>query len=391
MKSKKGAFAIAFLIGFSWSGWPSDPHCLGATFLLQWDPNPEPDIAGYKVHWGTSPRVYQKSMDVGAVTSYELSGLDDGVTYYFAVTAYNVAGLESDYSNEVSGRKNLPPTATTQAYPTSGQAPLAVSFSAQANDPDGVIVSQTWDFGDGTTSSSQNTTHTYTSPGIYNATFTVLDNDGAQSTSLIQVSVTSPPSPTSPSSPPPPQNQPPSLVAAANPTEGPAPLSVSFIASATDPDGSVTAYLWEFGDGETSNQQSPTHVYKSPGTYLAKVTASDNQGASTSKSLTITVSSQNSPPNLSATVYPQEGPQPLKVTFAAQASDPEGGLVSITWDFGDGNISREAVTEHIYTQPGRYTALVEARDSQGATASVSFTIKVRSKSPPLKGFRLLPN
>ena len=383
MRSKKGALAITFLMGYVWTSWPCDPNCFGATFLLQWDPNLEPDIAGYKIHWGTSSRVYQKSVDVGAVTSYELSGLDDGVTYYFAVTAYNAAGLESDYSNEVSGRKNLPPTATAQAHPTSGHAPLAVNFSGQGRDPDGTIVFRTWDFGDGTTSSVENPSHVYTLPGIYNATFTVLDNDGAQATSVIEISVTSLPPP------PPPQNQPPSLVATANPTEGPSPLTVSFSASATDPDGSVTAYFWEFGDGQTSAQQSPIHVYETPGIYIARVTATDNQGAYDSKLLTITVSSPNTAPTLKATVTPQEGLPPLKVAFAAEAWDPEGGPVFVTWDFGDGNHSSEALTEHIYTKPGKYTALVEARDTQGATASMTFTIRVRSKLPPPKGFKLL--
>jgi subtilase family serine protease len=74
--------------------------------LLSWNPNPEPDIAGYRTHYGTASRDYREHMDVGNVTSATVSPLASGLTYYFAVTAYNHEGLESDFSNE--GTKRIP-------------------------------------------------------------------------------------------------------------------------------------------------------------------------------------------------------------------------------------------------------------------------------------------
>src|SRR4030095_8326562 len=68
---------------------------------LTWDPNTEPDIAGYKVYWGTSSRVYDQFSDVSQTTA-SVSDLTVGVRYYFAVTAYDSSGLESSYSKEVS-------------------------------------------------------------------------------------------------------------------------------------------------------------------------------------------------------------------------------------------------------------------------------------------------
>ena len=68
---------------------------------LAWDANSEPDIAGYKVYWGTSSGVYDQFNDVSQTTA-SVSDLTVGVRYYFAVTAYNEAGLESGYSEEVS-------------------------------------------------------------------------------------------------------------------------------------------------------------------------------------------------------------------------------------------------------------------------------------------------
>ncbi len=74
-------------------------HCNQVT--LTWDPNTEPDLAGYEIYYGTSPGNYQRNIDIGNVTNYTLYGLNVGVTYYIAATAYNTQGLQSGYSNEV--------------------------------------------------------------------------------------------------------------------------------------------------------------------------------------------------------------------------------------------------------------------------------------------------
>lgn len=70
---------------------------------LAWDANQEPDLAGYRVYYGTSPRDYINFVDVGNVTLYRLDNLMEGVAYFIAVTAYDTAGNESDFSEEVSG------------------------------------------------------------------------------------------------------------------------------------------------------------------------------------------------------------------------------------------------------------------------------------------------
>ena len=68
--------------------------------VLEWDINSEPEISGYIIHWGTASRNYSESVDVGNQNRYNLSGLNDGSTYYFSVTAYDWLGNESSYSNE---------------------------------------------------------------------------------------------------------------------------------------------------------------------------------------------------------------------------------------------------------------------------------------------------
>jgi fibronectin type 3 domain-containing protein len=60
------------------------------------------DLAGYNVYYGTASENYSQSIDAGNTTTYTVANLADGLTYYFAVTAYDISGNESEYSNEVS-------------------------------------------------------------------------------------------------------------------------------------------------------------------------------------------------------------------------------------------------------------------------------------------------
>ena len=86
-----------------------------------------------------------------------------------------------------------------------------------------------------------------------------------------------------------PGNEPPQVNATGTPLTGPAPLTVNFTSTASDPDGFIAGYSWTFGDGGTSTAQSPSHTYNAAGTYNAQVTVTDNQGATANKIVTITV------------------------------------------------------------------------------------------------------
>jgi hypothetical protein len=81
-----------------------------ATVTLTWNPNPESNLAGYKVQYGTAPGLHPTTIDVGKQTTYVVGGLGPG-TYYFVVLAYNTSGLQSPLSNEVSVTITGPPVA----------------------------------------------------------------------------------------------------------------------------------------------------------------------------------------------------------------------------------------------------------------------------------------
>lgn len=83
---------------------------------LTWSPSPDANVAGYNVYYGVASRNYTNRIDVGTATNATVNGLIEGVTYYFAATAYNILGVESDYSEEVFYA--VPTAGSTNHIPT---------------------------------------------------------------------------------------------------------------------------------------------------------------------------------------------------------------------------------------------------------------------------------
>ena len=106
----RGVLCAAVLVSLLASGARADQ-----SVTLAWDPNPEPDVSGYVVYYGTQPRSYPLSTNVGNVTTATVYGLKEGLTHFFAITARNTSGLESDFSNEVT---NAIPASVTNRVPS---------------------------------------------------------------------------------------------------------------------------------------------------------------------------------------------------------------------------------------------------------------------------------
>ena len=190
--------------------------------------------------------------------------------------------------------------------------------------------------------------------------------------------------------PPPPANQIPTASFTASPLAGTAPLLVSFDASASsDPDGSIAAYAWNFGDGGTASGLTATHTYAVAGNYTARLTVTDDVGAMASASRDIVVTSGTTPPpanqapTASFTASPLSGTAPLPVSFDASGStDPDGSITTYAWTFGDGAIGSGRTAAHTYAVAGTYTAQLTITDDDGATASASRDIVVTSGTTP---------
>jgi len=112
-----------------------DPLKASQSVVLGWQPSSDPDVAGYRIYYGTSSHNYSETVSVGKLTSVTINGLAEGVTYYFAATTFNDQNQESGFSNEASYQvpaviiTNTAPTMQLQKEPT-GQFTVTVSGSA---------------------------------------------------------------------------------------------------------------------------------------------------------------------------------------------------------------------------------------------------------------------
>lgn len=172
-----------------------------------------------------------------------------------------LAGLGcSEKSNPIPSPKESV-EAKFSANPTSGTSPLDVTFTDQSV---GKVTSWSWNFGDGNTSSDQNPSHNYDSPGDYTVTLTVSGKDASNTLkidNLIKVGHGLPKSGFT-----------------GDRTSGDAPLLIRFTNNST---GSINSYLWNFGDGYTSSDANPTHTYQKPGTYTVSLTVTGPGGSDT--------------------------------------------------------------------------------------------------------------
>ena len=155
----------------------------------------------------------------------------------------------------------------------------------------------------------------------------------------------------------------------ANPTTGNAPLTVQFTDLST---GSPTSWSWNFGDGQTSAEKSPSHTFTNAGTYTVVLTASGSGGSSTNN-MKITVNPASVPVAADFTANPTSGNAPLTVQF----TDKSTGASSRSWNFGDGSAtSSDQNPSHTFTTAGTYTVVLTVSDSNGRSSTKQMTITV---------------
>jgi len=243
----------------------------------------------------------------------------------------------------------------------------SIAFDASGSyDPDGTIVSYSWDFGDGNTATGVTVSHTYADNGFYVVNLTVTDNDGATDSAHATKTV---------------MNRPP----VANFTESAHTVdtgeSIAFDASgSSDPDGTIASYSWDFGDGDTATGVSVSHSYAISGTYIVTLTVTDDDGATDFVAATKTV--RNRGPVASFTESAHTVDTGESIAFdASGSSDPDGTIVGYSWDFGDGTGGSGISVRHAYSQDGVYTVTLTVTDNNGATDTAEATKTVLNRSP----------
>ncbi len=274
----------------------------------------------------------------------------DGALYYLDL-GYSDIGATFGLSKLRRIRyetNNLSPIAVAAADPTSGPAPLAVSFSsAGSSDPEGTPLTYSWTFGDNTTSSQANPTHTYSTPGRYTARLTVSDGVNSTSATPITISVGNVPTPT--------------ILA---PTDGATFVAgdvISYSGNATDPeDGTLpaSAYTWniDFLHEGHVHPATPVTGVKS-GSFTIPTSGHDFSGNTRYRITLTVVDSTGLSSSRSVTVFPRK----VNLSFASQ---PSGRTLYL-----DG-IAR--TTPFVYDTLVGFHHNIEARDQSAGGTNYTF-------------------
>ena len=184
-----------------------------------------------------------------------------------------------------------------------------------------------WNFGDNTTSNAANPTHTYQQPGVYTVVMIASDNSGCADTVSHTVPIVSGPTASFTSSVPP----------------------CSLTGTFNNTSNSVTGYNWNFGDGDSSALQNPSHTYQLSGTYNVTLTVSDNNGCTGTTVQTI------SPYIFSHAAFTYGiDTCAAQVMFTNQSINAE----KVLWSFGDGSGSNEFLPVHVYSESGIYPVVL---------------------------------
>ena len=233
-----------------------------------------------------------------------------------------------------------------------------VQFTDESEGGDNTdIVEWNWDYGNGTTGNfGPNPSFTYTNTGVYQVTLTVTDQNGCVTTATQNGAVAI--------------SQPPNLNIVTNPSPVvacEAPLTVSFtnLSTSNSPTDNSLAFDWDFGNGETSDQEDPTPVtYDSEGTYTITVTATDNIGCISSQNIPVSVQEPTAEISVEGA---EDGVVCPNVSVIVEGT--QGGF----FNYGDGTITSD--TSHVYGSAGEYIITYNV-SADGCSAQASTTINV---------------
>jgi gliding motility-associated-like protein len=224
----------------------------------------------------------------------------------------------------------------------------------------GSITNWNWNFGDNGTSSAQNPSHLYTQPGSYQVYLNVTSNFGCVDTVMSTVNIFPVPV---------------AAFAGSNVCEG----AVSqFFNQSVIAGGGVLNCSWDFGDGNSSTDQNPTHTYLAPGNYNVTLTVTSQFGCSNVITQAFTI---YAPPVAAYTASNVcDGTQ---VTFYDQSSSSNGTISSWSWNFGDGTASNSAMPAHTFAGPGTYNVTLQVTSIYGCQGSYTNAVSIYSLPVPI--------
>ncbi len=286
--------------------------------------------------------------------------LPNGSVSLDSVTSYNftqpgqypitlkVANLSTGCEAEVTDSVYVwPITAAFSMVPTAGCLP----FTAQFQDLSSGANRWEWDFGDGGTSVAQHPSYLFKKGGYFPVKLTVENSYGCKDTHVIdsvRVSLLAP------------------KILTNSPLKGCTPLAVTFQDNSTIQGTSIVSWLWDFGDGNSSTAQHPTHTYTQAGEFTVKLTIEDDLGCSKTHIYNQKVVATN--PQPSFTVQPHVACPGVPVTFISSST---GLGISYLWDLGDGSTSTQANPSYAYADTGFMDVSLTVSDIHGCSRTLT--------------------
>lgn len=289
---------------------------------------------------------------------------DKAGDYDVSLTVKDSSGMQCDTgaaSTKVSA--NFPPVcdAGEEKNACLGES---VSFSASGSSASGPA-NYKWDFGDGSMAEGAQATHAYEKAGSYRARLLIDDGKGTEcsmATCGTTVNVAERVS-----------------VELEGPEATCTGRTVSFRANGVG----ASKYSWDFGDGiVTEGGSTASHTYEKGGSYTVRVTADNGKGYSCSVASDSTSIKVNSTPIADAGENVACCVGQSTAFDGSGSSDTDGDALTYHWDFGDGAVSEEKTTSHVYEKSGSYRVVLTVTDSSGSpcgSSSDSFEAVVNTK------------
>lgn len=298
----------------------------------------------------------------------------DTFTVTLTVTNSNVCGGSANRSKTITFYRIAP---VADFNFTTSCSNLMVNFQNLSAIPSpGVIASYLWDFGDGNTSTLSNPAHTYSSFGIYTVSLTAVSGDSCNTINVKTKTVN----------------------VAARPlanfivSDTCYTTAFQFNNNSSIANGSITGWVWNFGDGNTSNLQSPLHTYALPGTYTVTLTATSNFNC-VSNPFQKTVVAGAKP--LVDFILPAVCLLDATASFTNATTISDASGLSFLWNFGDPNAtppnpntSTLVNPSHQYSMAANYNVKLVAASSFGCKDSLTKLFTVNGAIPKAR-FRLL--
>jgi gliding motility-associated-like protein len=286
-------------------------------------------------------------------------------TYTIRLKATSVAGCVHDTTKTLS---NIYAQAHA-AFTVNAENCLTdtTRFTSSATGSGHAIVQYHWDFGDATTSTLQNPTHVYTTPGTKTIRHWVVTDKGCNSDTTTTTIVINP------------------LPTAAFGFNRPAceTKTITFTDASVANVGSLTTWAWDFGDGTTSAAQSPTHTFATAGSYTVTLRVTNSKGCvSNLLSQTVVINPQPQP----GFINPEVCLSDAFAQFVDTSKIATGNIVSWAWNFGDPasgalNTSNVQNAQHRYNAVGNYTATLTVTSDSGCVATVAQSFTVNGDIP----------